>query len=87
MNRNQALQAFSEDLHISHKQIFTFLNCSLKYRFQYVENRYPEHVSIALPIGLATRASFITNALDENERMSFIQMQVGHMTTRMIVDH
>jgi integrase len=34
-----------------------------------------------------TRASYITNALDKNERMSFIQKQVGHTTTRMIVDH
>ncbi|MBI9081848.1 MAG: site-specific integrase [Pseudodesulfovibrio sp.] len=34
-----------------------------------------------------TRASFITNALDENERLSYIQKQVGHATTRMIVDH
>jgi integrase len=34
-----------------------------------------------------TRASFITNALDQNERMSYIQKQVGHTTTRMIVDH
>jgi hypothetical protein len=34
-----------------------------------------------------TRASYITNALDRNERMSFIQKQVGHTTTRMIVDH
>lgn len=34
-----------------------------------------------------TRATFITNALDENERMSFIQKQVGHTNTRMIVDH
>lgn len=32
-----------------------------------------------------TRASFIINALVENERMSFIQKQVGHITTRMIV--
>ncbi|MBI5579038.1 MAG: hypothetical protein HY895_07785 [Deltaproteobacteria bacterium] len=31
--------------------------------------------------------SYITNALDQNERMSFIQKQVGHTTTRMIVDH
>lgn len=31
--------------------------------------------------------SYITNALDRNERMSFIQKQVGHTTTRMIVDH
>lgn len=34
-----------------------------------------------------TRASFITNALDQNERMSYVQRQVGHATTRMIVDH
>lgn len=34
-----------------------------------------------------TRASFITNALDQNERMSYVQKQVGHTTTRMIVDH
>ena len=34
-----------------------------------------------------TRASFITNALDENERLSYIQQQVGHTTTRMIVDN
>jgi len=33
------------------------------------------------------RASYITNSLDQNERMSFIQKQVGHTTTRMIVDH
>jgi integrase len=34
-----------------------------------------------------TRASFITNAMDNNERMSYVQKQVGHATTRMIVDH
>ena len=34
-----------------------------------------------------TKASYITNALDRNERMSFIQKQVGHTTTRRIVDH
>lgn len=34
-----------------------------------------------------TRASFITNSLDKNERLSFVQSQVGHTTTRMIVDH
>jgi len=34
-----------------------------------------------------TRASFITNAMDNNERMSYVQKQVGHITTRMIVDH
>jgi len=33
------------------------------------------------------RATFITNSLDKNERLSFVQSQVGHTTTRMIVDH
>jgi hypothetical protein len=33
------------------------------------------------------KASYITNTLDRNERMSFIQKQVGHTTTRMIVGH
>ncbi len=43
---------------------------------------------ITTPISIKdTRASFITNALDKNERMSFIQKRVGHATTRMIVDH
>jgi integrase len=34
-----------------------------------------------------TRATYITNSLDQNERMSFVQHQVEHTTTRMIVDH
>ncbi len=34
-----------------------------------------------------TRASYITNALDCAERMSFIQRQVGHVNTKMIVEH
>jgi integrase len=47
-----------------------------------------EKIGVATPISVKdTRASFITNALNENERMSFIQKQVGHTTTRMIVDH
>ena len=34
-----------------------------------------------------TRASFITNSLDAKERMGFVQKQVGHTTTKMIVNH
>ena len=53
-----------------------------------VIKRTLKKVGITTPISIKdTRASFITNALDENERMSFIQKQVGHATTRMIVDH
>jgi putative RecB family exonuclease len=53
MSRKQALQTFSKDLHISHNQIFTYLTCSLKFRFQYVEVRPLERVSIALYFGSA----------------------------------
>jgi putative RecB family exonuclease len=40
-----------EKLHISYSQIFTYLACSLKYKFQYVENRLYERISINLPFG------------------------------------
>jgi putative RecB family exonuclease len=45
------------ELHVSHSQIFTYLNCSLKYRFMYVEARPQERVSIALGFGSAIHAS------------------------------
>ena len=34
-----------------------------------------------------TRSSYITNSLDNNERRGFIQKQVGHTTTKMLVEH
>jgi len=57
MARKQALQSFHQDLHISHNQIFTYLNCSLKYKFHYVEGRPMERVSIALPFGSAIHSA------------------------------
>jgi putative RecB family exonuclease len=60
MSNTHALQAFNEDLHISHNQIFTYATCSLKYRFHYVERRSPERVSIALPFGGAIHAAVET---------------------------
>jgi putative RecB family exonuclease len=51
MTRSQALQVLKEGLHISYSQIFTYLACSLKYKFQYVENRPYEQISINLPFG------------------------------------
>jgi putative RecB family exonuclease len=44
-------EGFNDDLHISHSQIFTYLNCSLKYKFQYIEGKPMERISVALPIG------------------------------------
>ncbi|WP_054688825.1 RecB family exonuclease [Desulfosarcina cetonica] len=57
MPRNQALNRFSQDLYVSHNQILTYLNCSLKYRFHYVEKRKPERISITLPFGKAMHAA------------------------------
>jgi hypothetical protein len=48
MPKSQALQELKQELHISHSQIFTYLNCSLKYKFMCVEQRPQERVSIAL---------------------------------------
>jgi len=57
MTRAQALADFQTALHVSHSQIFTYLGCSLKYRFQYVEQRPQERVSIALPFGSAVHSA------------------------------
>ena len=57
MPRSPALQKLTEDLHVSHSQIFTYLACSLKYRFHYLEQRPCERISINLPFGSATHQS------------------------------
>ena len=57
MTRAQAFTDFQSALHVSHSQIFTYLGCSLKYRFQYVEQRSQERISIALPFGSAIHSA------------------------------
>jgi len=57
MTKTEALQDLKKELHVSHSQIFTYLNCSLKYRFMYVEARPQERISIALPFGTSIHAS------------------------------
>ena len=53
MPKSQALQKLKQELHVSHSQIFVYLNCSLKYQFMYVEAIPPARLSIALPFGSA----------------------------------
>jgi len=53
----QAMQQYQEQLHISHSQIFCYLACSLKYQFQYVEQRPKERISLALLFGKAIHTS------------------------------
>jgi putative RecB family exonuclease len=70
MTKNEALQDLKNALHVSHSQIFTYLNCSLKYRFMYVEARPHERVSIALPFGKSIHASLERQyrVMKENQR-------------------
>lgn len=50
---SQAIQTLRDQLHISHSQLFTYLNCSLKYWFHYVQRVPGKHSSIALHFGKA----------------------------------
>ncbi len=51
-------------LHISFSQIWTWLNCGLKFRFQYVEGIPAEHVSINLLFGSAIHKALERYYLD-----------------------
>jgi putative RecB family exonuclease len=57
MPERASFNSINDELHISHSQIANYLNCSLRYRFQYVEHRPQERVSIALPFGGAIHAA------------------------------
>jgi len=50
---NPAFDQLQSELHISASQISTYLGCSLKYMFQYVQQSVPQHLPIALPFGRA----------------------------------
>jgi len=51
MTRKEKLKMLTQELFISYSQIFTYQACSLKYKFQYVENRSYERTSVNLPFG------------------------------------
>lgn len=57
MPERASFNSINDVLHVSHSQIANYLNCSLRYRFQYVEQRPQERVSIALPFGGAIHAA------------------------------
>jgi putative RecB family exonuclease len=54
---SRALQTLRDQLHISHSQLFTYLNCSLKYFFAYVQKVPGKHSSINLHFGKAIHAA------------------------------
>ena len=51
------LEDWKVELHISHSQISSYLNCSLKYYFSYVEGRLPEQRPAPLAFGSAIHAA------------------------------
>ena len=51
------LEDYKAELHISHSQINTYLACSLKYQFAYVEGRIPESRPAPLSFGSAMHAA------------------------------
>lgn len=74
----QKLRDFRAELHISHSQIFTYLNCSLKYYFAYVEGRMPERRPEAILLGSAIHASIARyywglKKIGDPEPLSFLQ--------------
>ena len=88
MNRKTALQEFANELHISHSQIFTYLNCSLKYRFQYVEHRPPKRISIALPFGSAIHSAIemYYRSLKNNDKAEPLEAIIGRFEDCLSLD-
>jgi putative RecB family exonuclease len=61
MSERKTLEQLTDgELHISHSQISTYQNCSLKYFFRYVEGRKAESVNIFLPLGSAIHIAIAT---------------------------
>ena len=71
------LKTLTDRLHISHSQIFTYLNCSLKYQFRYVLRLPPERISLALPFGSAIHKAieFYYRSLIEDKEASLEHLQ------------
>ena len=75
---SRALHALRDQLHISHSQLFTFLNCSLKYFFAYVQNVPGKHSSINLHFGKAIHAAieaFYLSLKETGNKPSFAEVE------------
>ena len=57
MSALPALAALKDEIHLSQRQIRTYLGCSLKYRLQYVEGLPMERVGISLIFGAAIHSA------------------------------
>lgn len=57
MKTAASLRVLRQGLHLSYSQVTTYLNCSLRYFFQYVRGLEPEHVPSSLLLGSAIHAA------------------------------
>ena len=88
MQSNQAVQSVEEEprLRISYSQMFTYLGCSLKYRFQYVE-RFPyERKSMSLFFGSCLHSAIerfynTYKKKGEYEPLNVLQQLFEHLLT------
>ncbi|MBF0231089.1 MAG: PD-(D/E)XK nuclease family protein [Desulfamplus sp.] len=61
MSERKTLEQLTDgELHISHSQISTYQNCSLKYFFRYVEGRKAESVNISVTVGSSIHTALAT---------------------------
>jgi putative RecB family exonuclease len=75
---NPQLKQLQSELHISASQMFTYLGCSLKYMFQYVQKCTPQHLSVALPFGRAIHQAiqrYYQSVMDTSEGATLEIMQ------------
>lgn len=75
---SQAIQEIRKHLHISHSQIFTYLNCSLRYSFRYILGLPVEHSSIALHFGSGIHSSlesFYLSIKETGEKPSLTKLE------------
>ncbi len=81
-------QLVSDELYISNSQISTYLNCSLRYRFQYVENLPQERISIALPFGSAIHAAIemYYRALKKGSTLEPLEAIIGRFEDCLSLD-
>lgn len=63
----RAIVSLRNQLHISHSQLFTYLNCGLKFWFAYAQGMPKEHSSISLHFGKAIHAAIETFYLSLKE--------------------
>jgi putative RecB family exonuclease len=71
------IEELRKEPHLSYSQIVTYLNCSLKYKFNYIDHLPPDFIPLSLVFGSAIHASlaqFYQGVL-ESERPDATQIQ------------